>query len=85
MYATKIPSDERSLVLRLIEGEEDAFCELYAAYKNRLIYFAMRFLKSREYVAGTPFHQSGCFIFRLSVYNRAKPYTESATRFVLSR
>ena len=31
------------------EGEEDAFCELYAAYKNRLIYFAMRFLKSREY------------------------------------
>lgn len=48
MYATKIPSDERSLVLRLIEGEEDAFCELYAAYKNRLIYFAMRFLKSRE-------------------------------------
>ena len=49
MYATKIPSDERSLVLRLIEGGEDAFCELYAAYKNRLIYFAMRFLKSREY------------------------------------
>ena len=42
-------SDERSLVLRLIEGDEDAFCELYAAYKNRLIYFAMRFLKSREY------------------------------------
>ena len=37
------------MVLRLIEGEEDAFCELYAAYKNRLIYFAMRFLKSREY------------------------------------
>ena len=47
MYATEILSDERSLVLRLIE--EDAFCELYAAYKNRLIYFAMRFLKSREY------------------------------------
>ena len=23
MYATKIPSDERSLVLRLIEGEEE--------------------------------------------------------------
>ena len=45
MYATKIPSDERSLVLRLIEGEEDAFCELYAAYKNRLIYFAMRFFE----------------------------------------
>ena len=49
MYATEILSDERSLVLRLIEGDEDAFCELYAAYKNRLIYFSMRFLKSREY------------------------------------
>ena len=42
-------NDERSLVLRLINGDEDAFCELYAAYKNRLIFFAMRFLKSREY------------------------------------
>ena len=49
MYATEILSDERSLVLRFIEGDEDAFCELYAAYKNSLIYFAMRFLKSREY------------------------------------
>ena len=49
MYATEILSDERSLVLRLIEGDEDAFCELYASYKNRLIFFAMRFLKSREY------------------------------------
>lgn len=49
MYAADIPNDERSLVLRLIDGDEDAFCELYAAYKNRLIYFAMRFLKSREY------------------------------------
>lgn len=42
-------SEERSLILRLIEGDEDAFCELYVTYKNRLIYFAMRFLKSREY------------------------------------
>ena len=42
-------SEERSLILRLIEGDEDAFCELYATYKNRLKYFAMRFLKSREY------------------------------------
>lgn len=42
-------SEERSLIIRLIEGDEDAFCELYATYKNRLIYFAMRFLKSREY------------------------------------
>ena len=49
MYVAGTPNDERSLVLRLIDGNEDAFCELYAAYKNRLIYFAMRFLKSREY------------------------------------
>ncbi len=49
MYATDILNDERALVLRLIGGDEDAFCELYAVYKNRLIYFAMRFLKSREY------------------------------------
>ena len=49
MYAADSLIDEHSLVLRLIEGDEDAFCELYAVYKNRLIYFAMRFLKSREY------------------------------------
>lgn len=49
MHAANILIDEHTLVLRLIEGDENAFCELYAAYKNRLIYFAMRFLKSREY------------------------------------
>ena len=32
MYATKIPSDERSLVLRLIEGEEDAFCGFFVKF-----------------------------------------------------
>lgn len=50
MYATDPQmTDERKLVLRLIEGDEDAFCELYAAYKNRLLYFAMKFIKSREF------------------------------------
>ena len=49
MCTTDTSSNERELVIRLIAGDEDAFCELYAAYKNRLIYFAMRFLKSREY------------------------------------
>lgn len=49
MYTPDPHNDERSLVIRLIAGDEDAFCELYAAYKNRLIYFAMRYLKSREY------------------------------------
>lgn len=27
-------SEERSLILRLIGGDEDAFCELYATYKK---------------------------------------------------
>lgn len=49
MYAIETLKDERTLVLRLIDGDEEAFCELYAVYKNRLIYFAMRFLKSRDY------------------------------------
>lgn len=49
MYAIETLKDERTLILRLIDGDEEAFCELYAAYKNRLIYFAMRFLKSRDY------------------------------------
>lgn len=49
MYATDTLMDERELVLRLIDGDEDAFCELYAAYKNRLLYFAMKFVKSREF------------------------------------
>lgn len=41
--------DERTLVLRLIDGDEDAFCELYARYKNQLVYFALRYLKSQAY------------------------------------
>lgn len=40
---------EKELVERLIEGDESAFCELYALYKNKLMYFAMKFLKSREF------------------------------------
>lgn len=39
---------EKELVKKLIESDESAFCELYALYKNRLIYFAIKFLKSRE-------------------------------------
>lgn len=40
---------ERELVLKLIQGNEDAFCRLYSSYKHRLIYFAMKFLKSSEF------------------------------------
>ena len=49
MYATDTLVNERELVLRLIDGDEEAFCELYAAYKNRLLYFALKFVKSREF------------------------------------
>ncbi|MDD2246849.1 MAG: RNA polymerase sigma-70 factor [Proteiniphilum sp.] len=40
---------EKALVLRLVNNDEEAFSELYASYKDRLIYFAMRFIKSREF------------------------------------
>lgn len=49
MEATVINKDERTLVIRLINGDEDAFCELYATYKERLLYFAMKFVKSRDF------------------------------------
>lgn len=68
MYATAPLIDEHELVIRLIDGDEDAFCELYAAYKNRLLYFAMKFVKSRDFAedifqdAFTIIWQSRCFI-----------------------
>ena len=49
MYATDTLTDERAVVVRLINGDEEAFCELYASYKNRLLYFAMKFVKSRDF------------------------------------
>lgn len=49
MYAIDSMTDERAVVGRLINGDEEAFCELYAAYKNRLLYFAMKFVKSRDF------------------------------------
>lgn len=38
---------ERELILKLIDDDEEAFCELYSIYKNKLIHFAVKFLKSR--------------------------------------
>lgn len=49
MYTTDTLIDEHELVIRLISGDEDAFCELYAAYKNRLLFFTMKFVKSRDF------------------------------------
>ena len=42
--------DEKELVSRLINGDQEAFAVLYAHYKNRLVYFGMQFLKSRDHV-----------------------------------
>lgn len=42
-------TQEREWVLRLIEGDEDAFCWLYSQYKDRVLFFATKFLKSSDY------------------------------------
>lgn len=42
-------TNDRDLVVRLINNDQDAFCELYARYKDRLLYFAMKFVKSRDF------------------------------------
>ncbi|GHT12283.1 DNA-directed RNA polymerase sigma-70 factor [Bacteroidia bacterium] len=47
--ATNIDAHERDLVVRLIQDDESAFCELYARYKNRLSYFALKYVKSAEF------------------------------------
>ncbi|MDR2118574.1 MAG: RNA polymerase sigma-70 factor [Tannerellaceae bacterium] len=43
------PTEERKLIAGIIHDDEAAFCELYALYKNKLIYFAMKFVKSQEF------------------------------------
>ncbi|MEG0890202.1 MAG: RNA polymerase sigma-70 factor [Bacteroides sp.] len=48
-HTTDICTDERDLLVRLIGGDEEAFCELYARYKSRLLYFALKFVKSRDF------------------------------------
>jgi len=49
MHEKKNLVNESDLVIQLINGDEKAFCELYAAYKERLLYFALKFVKSREF------------------------------------
>lgn len=49
MNDTKNIHHEKMLVGRLIYGDEDAFCELYSTYKNRLLYFALKFVKSHDF------------------------------------
>lgn len=43
------PEWEHKLLIGLVNGDESSFCELYALYKNKLIYFAMKFLQSAEF------------------------------------
>lgn len=40
---------EREWIVRLSQDDEQAFCHLYASYRNRLLYFATRMLKSNEF------------------------------------
>ncbi|MCD8167242.1 MAG: RNA polymerase sigma-70 factor [Bacteroides sp.] len=49
MNATQTYCNEYETVIRLTQGDQEAFCRLYAAYKERLIYFAVKFLKSPEF------------------------------------
>ena len=45
MYRKLSSENVKELVLRLIDGDEDAFCRLYVEYKEPLQLFALRFLK----------------------------------------
>ncbi len=49
MNKQDVSTEERELVLRLIAGDEDAFCRLYGNYRDRLLFFATKFLKSTDY------------------------------------
>lgn len=40
---------EEDLVIRLIRDDEKAFAELYAMYKNKLMYYALTYLKSNKF------------------------------------
>jgi len=40
--------DEKKLVFDLLNGNESAFCQLYALYKDRLVLFATKFVKSHD-------------------------------------
>ena len=48
MYEDNTRMNERELVMRLIDGDEEAFQKLYVNYKDRLQYFAFSFLKSSD-------------------------------------
>ncbi|MDR2085834.1 MAG: RNA polymerase sigma-70 factor [Dysgonamonadaceae bacterium] len=49
MGTVDINSKERNLVVRLTQDDEEAFCELYSAYKHRIAYFTLKYLKSTKF------------------------------------
>ena len=51
MVVTEINTiaNDKDLVVRLINNDQEAFCELYAKYKERLLYFAVKFVKQCEF------------------------------------
>lgn len=42
-------TQEQKWLLRLIDGDEEAFCWLYSHYRDRVLFFAVKFLKSSDY------------------------------------
>lgn len=53
---------DRDLVLRLIDGNTRAYCELYSRYKKKLLCFAFRFVKSQD-IAEDIFHDTFILIW----------------------
>ena len=49
MYRKLSTEDIQGLVVRMIDGDEYAFCQLYVEFKEPLQLFALRFLKVKEY------------------------------------
>lgn len=58
----KHENQEQQLVLDLIGGSEVAFCKLYAIYKDRVIRFSVRFVKSHE-IAEDIYHDTFAHIW----------------------
>jgi RNA polymerase sigma-70 factor (ECF subfamily) len=83
---------EQHLVIGLLNDDESAFCELYALYKRRLIYCALRFVKSKE-LAEDVFQDAFALVWQNRrflnpnlpfvpyIYDYKESYLESAGRY----
>ena len=72
---------ERRLVADLLEGDESAFCELYALYKDRLMWFSLKFLKSRD-MAEDVFQDAFASIVRIGV--QLVPFADCSMTIVVT-